>query len=62
MYTLLLLVVLLFLVATTSFLDIMKALLLFALGFYLGKHWLELDLKSLEKAKATIVKAEANPV
>lgn len=60
MYTLLLLIVLVFLVMTTQFMDIMKALLLFTLGFYLGKHWLELDIGALSKAQSIITKAEAN--
>lgn len=59
MYTLLLIVVLLFLVMTTSFMDIMKALLLFALGFYLGKHWLELQMSTTSKAESLIAKAES---
>ena len=58
MYTLLLLVVIVFLVLTTSFMDIMKALLLFALGFYLGKHWLELDMSTMSKAKSIIAQVE----
>lgn len=61
MYTILLLVVLVFLLMTTTFMDIMKALLLFALGFYLGKHWHRLDELSVAKANAIISQAEAQP-
>lgn len=38
--------------------DIMKALLLFALGFYLGKYWLEFDMPTLSKAKSIIDKVQ----
>ena len=62
MYTLLLLVVLIFLVMTTAFMDILKALLLFALGFYLGKHWMELDLQTLTKAERVIARVDETPV
>ena len=58
MYVLLLLVVLVFLVLTTSFMDILKAVLLFAMGFYLGKHWLELNMATMAKAESVIAHVE----
>jgi len=39
MYVLLLLMVMSLILLTSGFLDIMKALMMFALGYYAGKHF-----------------------